>query len=240
MSASALPAAEATLADEIGDARARRRTIPGRRGVLGDLDAAYRVQARRFAGATVVGRKLVHTGPLGLTHGPVVAEMLLEEPAVDLSSFLQPHLRVELATVLRADVAPDAQPGDVARAVPGVFLAVDVVDTVWIDYDSEVAEAVADGLGTGAFLLGEQLLGLEASGELRLRVDGAVVASGSVADVGDPVTRVAWLAGAVGGLGAGEVVFLGLPPAHVPATPGTLLLEGPCGATLSAQLRGAA
>jgi 2-keto-4-pentenoate hydratase len=230
---------ETALADEISAARAERRTIAGHRGVL-DLDAAYRVQARRFAGATIIGAKLVHAGEAGLVHGPVLPEMLLEEPVVELSSFLQPHVRVELATVLRADVAADAAPGDVARAVPGVFLAVDVVDTVWIDYDSEVAEAVADGVGTGAFLLGEQLLALEVSGELRLRVGGAVVASTSLADAGDPVTRVGLLAGAVGGLRAGDVVFLGLPATHVPATPGTLLLEGPRGATLSAELRGGA
>lgn len=230
---------EAALADEISRARSERHTIAGHRGVL-DLDAAYRVQRRRFAGATIAGAKLVDAGAAGLVHGPVVPEMLLEEPVVELSSFLQPHVRVELATVLRADVGADAEPGEVARAVPGVFLAVDVVDTVWIDYDSEVAEAVADGLGTGVFLLGEHLLGLDVSGELRLRVDGAIVATASFADAGDPVTRVGWLAGAVGGLSAGDVVFLGLPPTHVPAAPGTLLLQGPRGATLSAELRGVA
>jgi 2-oxo-3-hexenedioate decarboxylase len=230
---------EAALADEISRARSERRTIAGRRGVL-DLDAAYRVQRRRFDGLTIVGAKMVHAGPAGLVHGPVVPEMLLEEPVVDLDAFLQPHVRPELATVLSADVAAQAEPGDIACALPGVFLAVDVVDTIWADYEAEVAEAVADGVGGGAFLLGEQLLPLHVTGEVRLRVNGDVVGAASLSSLGDPVTRVGWLATEVGGLRAGAVVFLGSLAAHVATAPGTLLLEGPRGATLSAVLRSGA
>ncbi|MDR5689427.1 MAG: 4-oxalocrotonate decarboxylase, partial [Armatimonadota bacterium] len=40
--------------------------------------------------------------------------------------------------------------------------------------------------------------------------------------LGDLGTRVAWLADRVGGLRAGQVVFLGSPAPAVPAEPGTV------------------
>lgn len=239
-----LASSEAALAHEISLARRQRRTISGRRGVL-DLDAAYRIQRQRFEGLAVVGAKIGMVGPVKLdhsqlVHAPVVREMLLEESAVDLGAFIQARLEPELAAVLSADISSDSPPGDVARALTGLFLAVDIVDTVWEAYDFEPPESVADGVNGGAFLLGEQLLPPDVSGELRLCVNGDIVGAGSVADLGDPVTRISWLAAELNGLRSGDVVFLGSPAANVSATPGTLLLEGPHGATLSADLRGEA
>jgi 2-keto-4-pentenoate hydratase len=166
--------------------------------------------------------------------------MLLQEPAVNLGAFMQARLEPELAAVLRADIPSGLPPGDIARAVPGLFLAVDILDTVWEAYESEPSEVVADGVNSGAFLLGEQMLPLNVSGELRLRVNGDIVSAGSVADMGDPVTRIGWLAAEVNGLRSGDVVFLGSPGVNVSATAGTLLLEGPDGSTLFAGLRGEA
>ncbi|GGJ67200.1 hypothetical protein [Streptomyces brasiliensis] len=158
-------------------------------------------------------------------------EVHIEGPAVGLAAFRQPRLEPKLAVVLADDVPAGALPGDVARAVTGVFLTVDILDTT-----AESSECVAGG----GFLLGEQLLPLELMGELRLQLDGELVAAGSVARLGDPVTRIAWLASEVDGLHAGDTVLLGFPVASVPAPSGTLLLEGPLGAMLSADLRGAA
>ncbi|MET7998938.1 fumarylacetoacetate hydrolase family protein [Amycolatopsis sp. NPDC005232] len=166
---------------------------------------------------------------------PVVETFLpdayIEGPAVELAAFRKPRLEPKLAVVLAADVPAGASPGDAARAVTGVFLTVDILD------------ATADGFESaagGGFLLGEQLLPLELAGELRLRLDGELVAAEPVARLGDPVTRIAWWASEVGGLHAGDAVLLGFPAAGVRATRGTLLLEGPLGATLSADLRDAA
>lgn len=159
--------------------------------------------------------------------GPVHIELQIQGPVVELATFRQPRLRPVLAVVLAGDVAPGALPGAVARAVTGVFLAVNIVDAVRED----------DG---GGFLLGEQLLPLDLAGELRLHLGGEPVAVGSVAELGDPVDRITWLAAKVNGLRAGDTVCVGSPAADVPAESGTLLLEGPLGSILTVKLRGAA
>lgn len=158
----------------------------------------------------------------------------LEGPVVELAAFRRPCVEPKLAVVLAADVPPGALPGDVARAVTGVFLALDIVDTTTEGSGPSLADA------GGGFLLGEQILPLESLGEVRLHLGGEPVAAGSAAGLGDPVTRVASLASEAGGLQAGDVVLLGSRSARVPASPGTLLLEGPLGAMLPADLRGAA
>lgn len=163
--------------------------------------------------------------------GTFLPEARIDGPAVELAEFRRPRLEPKVAVVLAADVPAGALPGAVARAVTGVFLAVDILDAT-----AEGSEFVAGG----GFLLGEQLLPLEFMGELRLRLDGVQVAAGAVAGLGDPVARIEWLAAEVDGLHAGDVVLLSFPTAGVPAASGTLLLEGPRGATLSADLRGAA
>ncbi|PQP14213.1 hypothetical protein C5613_41175 [Rhodococcus opacus] len=140
----------------------------------------------------------------------------------------------KVAVVLAADLPADALPGDVARAVTGLFLAVDILDAT-----TEGPESSLIG-GSGVVLLGDQLLPLELLGELCLYLDGELVAAESAAELGDPVTRVAWLSSEVEGLQAGDAVLLGSPADSVPATPGTLLLEGPLGSMLSANLRCAA
>ncbi|WP_051793101.1 hypothetical protein [Amycolatopsis jejuensis] len=143
----------------------------------------------------------------------------IEGPVVELAAFGQPRLDPKLAVVLAADVPPDAPPGLVARAVGGVFLALDLADA-----------------GEGSFLLGEQLLPPESAGELRMHVGGRLVATKSIAALGDPVSLIG---SRKGSLHAGDTVLLGSGPG-VPAAPGTLLIEGPLGAVLSADLRGAA
>lgn len=172
------------------------------------------------------------------TSTPVVETLLpqarLEGPGVELSGFSQPRLEPKLAVVLATDVPAGALPGTAARAMNGVFLSVDILDTTAGGPEPSLA---ATG---GGFVLGEQLLPMELAGELRLHLDGALAVTASLAELGDPVTRVAWLASQVGGLHAGDVILLGFAGPGVPAASGTLLLEGPLGATLSAGLRVAA
>lgn len=163
---------------------------------------------------------------------PVVETLLpdayIEGPTVELAAFTKPRLEPKLAVVLAADVPAGALPGAAARAITGVFLAVDILDPT--------ADGV-DGAAGGGFLLGEQVLAPECAGELRLWLGGELVAAEAVARLGDPVTRIAWSASQVGRLHAGDAVLLGFPAAGVPAAQGTLLLEGPLGATLPADLR---
>jgi 2-keto-4-pentenoate hydratase len=117
-----------------------------------------------------------------------------------------------------------------------MFLAVDVLDTIWSKYQCTPPEAVADNLNGGGFLMDDRLLPVGADGSLRLYIDGQELTGGPVGDLGDPLERVAWLAGLTGGLDAGQIVFLGSPGANVPARPGTLEVRGPGDSVLIAKL----
>ena len=230
---------ELALANEIDAARAARRTISGKRGLL-DLEAGYRIQQARIGDRSVVGRKIGMVSPAKLAqfgysepvHGPVFDGMVLANDDVDLDAFLQPRVEPELAFVLAADLEAGAGTQAAAQAAQGLFLAVDILDTVWEGYGFEPPEAVADGVNGGGFVLGEHLLPLDVAGDLRMTLDGELLGEGPVADLGHPIERLAWLADAVGGLHAGDAVFLGAPAANVPARPGILELRGPEGALL--------
>lgn len=93
---------------------------------------------------------------------------------------------------------------------------------------------MADNTSGGGFLLGEQRLHAPVTGQLRLYVDGALLTEGPVESLGDMGERLSWLSGEVGGLRAGQVIFLGSPAAAVPAKPGTLELRGPQESVLTA------
>lgn len=204
---------------------------------------AYDVQAMLHGGRAICGYKVgmvsaAKRRQFGLSdpvHGIVHPEMLLSG-TVRLGSFIQPRVEPELAVVLRDDIPAQASTGDVSLALNGVYLAVDILDTVWTDYQMTPEHAVADGVNGGGFLVGDRLLPLDASGDLELFIDGDLITSGPARDLGDPVARCRWLAGAVGGLVAGSIIFLGSPAANVPARPGVLEVHGPCGAYLSARL----
>ncbi len=112
----------------------------------------------------------------------------------------------------------------------------DVLDTIWDGYRCTPPEAVADNLNGGGFLVDDRLLPLTVSGRLSLSIDGEELTGGPVEDLGDPLERVAWLAGLTGGLEAGQFVFLGSPAANVPGRPGTLEVRGPDDALLAARL----
>lgn len=159
--------------------------------------------------------------------GPIRAESQIQGPVVELAASPEPRLRPGLAVVLGADVPPGALPGAVARAVTGVFLAV------------RIGYAAREDGGAG-FLLGEHLLPLNLAGELRLHLSGEPVAVGCVTELGDPVDQITRLATRVNGLRAGDTVCFSSRAADAPAAPGTLLLEGPLGSLLTAELRGAA
>ncbi len=236
----------AALETAVREARqaGRPRPAPADGGV--SLAEAYGIQAARFGPAAPCGYKLGLVSPakqeqMRIAHpifGRVAAGMLLGE-RVDLGRFVQPRVEPELAVVLGAALAPGARRGAVARAVGAVFLAVDVLDSVWADYRFSLAQVVADNTSGGGFLLGERPLPFLPDGELRLLLDGETIARGPLSALGDVEAHLAWLAGQVGGLTAGAVVFLGSPAAAAPARAGLLELHGPHGSVLLARLEGA-
>lgn len=229
-----LTSAEQDLLDAIRDARQRRYTLRSRGDAWGvDLAGAYRVQAALQAalpGGPVKGYKLGLISPakqaqMGISApiwGRIRADMLPEGP-VSLKAFLQPRVEPEVAVLLRAPVPPDATPGAAWAAVAGFVLCADILDSVWEGYRFSAPEVVADNASGGAFVLGERLLAPDRlDGNLRLYLDGRLLAEGPVSSLGDPGQRLCWLASQTGGLAAGHVVPLGSPAAAVPLQPGLL------------------
>jgi len=153
-------------------------------------------------------------------YGHVAPEMVLSGNVVTLDTLIQPRFEPEIAVVLRRDVPPGSGAGTVVAAIGATFLAVDILDSVWRDYRFSLPQVVADNTSGGAFVLGERAYDTIPSGQLEVRLDGELMGSGSLADD-------------VGGLFAGQVVFLGSPIAAVEARPGLLELAGPDGVSLT-------
>lgn len=234
-----LTASEQQLLDRIRAARAARTPVPGGAAPV-TLEAAYRVQAALGAGRALRGYKLgllseAKQRQMGIRepiYGRVYADMLLG-PSVSLSRFLQPRLEPELAVVLRSDVPPGTPASRARAAFGGFFLAVDVLDSVWRDYRFTAPEVVADNASGGAFALGPVLVSeLDVPQQLRLFVNGTLRSEGPVEALGDLGSRVSWLSDRVGGLRAGQVVFLGSPAPAVPAEAGVVEVWGGTGALL--------
>lgn len=232
------------LLEAIVAARSERAPMPTRGDAWGvDLAGAYRVQAAAGQHRTVKGFKLGLLSPakqaqMGIAtpiFGRVYADML-SETEVHLSRFVQPRVEPELAVVLRDPIPAEATPTAAWRAVGGTFLAVDILDSAWAGYRFTVVEVVADNSSGGAFLLGPRLSDEYPAGTLRLYLNGELKTEGPVSALGDPGERLSWLAGQVGGLAPGQVVFLGSPAAALPAEPGVLEVAGPGGGTLLARL----
>lgn len=232
------------LLERVREARTKRRTTRKGDGAV-ELADAYRVQEAIGEGRELKGYKLGLLSPakqeqMGVDapiHGRVYPEMIVEG-TISLGDFIQPRFEPEVAAVLRTDVPPDATPGLASLAVGGVFLAIDFLDSVWEGYDFSITDVVADNASGGGFLLGDRLLDLPLDGELRLYLDGELLAEGPLDVLGDPGEKLAWLAGEVGGLKAGQVVFLGSPVAAQAVRPGVLELRGPEGSVLTARLEG--
>ena len=236
---------ENALLSHIREAREKRETMPPQAEALGvGVDGAYKVQAAMGEGREFIGYKLALIGPAKQTqmgvnspiYGRVYKDMILESP-VRLSSMIQPRLEPELAVVLGEDLPPDTSPGTVHLALGGIYLAVDFLSSVWEDYRFSAADVVADNASGGGFLLGERLLSEPLEGDLRLYHNGRLLTEGPIGDIGNIGERLAWLSETVGGLKAGQAIFLGSPAAAQEATVGTIELHGPKDSVLVAELQ---
>jgi 2-keto-4-pentenoate hydratase len=227
-----------TLLEAVKGAREERRTLPGGRDWGVGLEGAYRVQEALFPGP-LKGYKLGLVSPakqaqMGLAEplfGRVHPGMLWER--VDLSRLIQPRVEPEVAVVLKEDLPPGASFGEAYRAVGGFFLAVDILDSVWEGYRFTAEEVVADNTSGGGFLLLPRRSSRLPRGSLRLYLNGEKVTEGPVEALGDPGERLLWLSARVGGLRAGQVVFLGSPAPAAPLGPGVLELWGEGGVLLA-------
>lgn len=220
-----------TLLDAIRQARRESRPLEGGREWGVTLEEAYRIQETLFPGplkgfklGLVSEAKQRQMGAFEPIFGRVHPGMFLEE--VILSRFLQPRVEPEVAVVLKEDLPSGGSPGKAYRAIGRFFLAVDVLDSVWAGYRFTLPEVVADNASGGGFILGLKAYGRLPRGDLRLYLNGEKVTEGPVEALGDPGERLSWLAERVGGLKAGQVVFLGSPAPAVPLEKGVLELFG--------------
>ncbi len=236
---------ENTLLEHIKEARKNRETTPPKAEELGvDIEGAYRVQAALGEGREVIGYKLGLIKPEGQTqmgvdspiYGRVYEDMIFESP-VPLSPLLQPQLEPELAVVLGEGLPSGSSPGAAHAAIGGIYLAIDFLSNVWEDGTPVVADVVANNVAGGGFLLGDRLLSEPLEGNLRLYHDGHLLTEGPVGGLGNVGERLVWLSETVGGLEAGQTVFLGTPAAAQEAAPGTIELHGPNGSVLVADLQ---
>ena len=227
--------AEKNLLTRVREARASRTTIASQEEADGvGLENAYAIQATLAESRELKGYKLGLISPakqsqMGISapiHGRIYPEMLLKSP-IHLSQFIQPKIEPELAVVLGAHLQAQASREAAQAAVSGVFLGVDFLDSVWEGYHFRLAEVVADNTSGGGFLRGEQPLREPLTGQLRLYIDGELVTQGPLEALGDIGERLSWLSAQVGGLQAGQVIFLGSPAAAAPVRPGRLELRGP-------------
>jgi 2-keto-4-pentenoate hydratase len=196
------------------------------------LDQAYDLQRQLEKtlvgrGERVVGYKVgFTTAALQERHGvtePVLGFMLGSGvygsgDAVPLSRFIAIGVEVEVAFLLRSDLAgPGVTPASALLAVEGAMPSFELID-FRLSGTPRGTDVVADGVYTNAIVLGRPLtpvIGIDLALEgVVFEQDGQIVATQTAAEVlGNPLVSLAWAANTLGrmgrGLRAGDVVLTG-------------------------------
>lgn len=209
------------------------------------LEDAYRVQAVAVAcrvadGARVVGHKV------GVTSKAMQQQMGVDEPdsgillddmvlpsgsELLIGELMNPRVEAEIAFQLGRDLeGPEVDAEAARRAVSDVFLALEVIDTRFTNWQIGLADSVADNASCSRVVTGTMVsldpgwdLGAE---QLVVSVDGTAVVTGEGrAVLGDPLNPLIWLARRLSGLGAGlkvgDLVLAGAVHASLPLEAGT-------------------
>lgn len=209
------------------------------------LDEAYIVQginaARRYAaGERLVGRKVGLTSlamqkQLGVDRpdfGIITDTMVVaDRGALDASALIAPRAEAEFAFRFGRDLPPSPSLEDLRSAVDGVAVAIEIIDSRVADWKITLVDTVADNASSARIAYGDimpvtpELLASLPATVITMRRNGEDVASGpGSAVLGDPLTALEWLAGAIGEYGesfrAGDVVLAGAVAAAVPLAAG--------------------
>jgi 2-oxo-3-hexenedioate decarboxylase len=237
------------IADRLEAARLEHRTIPQLIHEFPDLDlpTAYAIQAAGFqkrldAGETLVGYKIgvssrAKQRAVGVQepiYAPLSSAMVHpEEAPLVRSSLVHPLVETEIAFLLGSDVDGDCPTvSSVLHATAGLLPAFEILDSRYDDFKFTQPDAVSDNASAARIVVGGRLLApdrfdMQLEGMV-MRVDGQVAHTGAGAGVaGHPALPVAWLARAVGGLKAGQIVLAGAlaPAARVADVRGSLSAE---------------
>lgn len=236
----------ATLADDLWTARLEGKVIAlAPEQEPASVAAAYAVQAAMIgrAGLAQIGWKI------GATTKATQALLAVDEPfigplfaphchqngaRVSLMPAHRPGVESEFLLGLAADLPPREKPYDWDEAAAAVGFVAPAFEIVGCRFEGGLAGkgvvVIADGGGNAAMVQGEPLrdwrrLDLR-NHAVRLRVNGAEVASGNSGDLvfGDPIGAIAWLAAqpalAGRGLKRGDLVMTGTCTGLTPVTPG--------------------
>jgi 2-keto-4-pentenoate hydratase len=207
---------------------------------VGDAYAIARcaVDDRVARGATIVGHKIGLTSiavqqQLGVDqpdYGTLLSDMWVpDDGVIPVGALISPRVELELAFKLADPLdGPGVTAEDVQRATAFIQPAIEIVDSRIVDWRIALADTIADNASSGAFVLGEerQLADVDVTAvEAVLRRTGEELERGrSDAVLGDPRLAVAWLANALGELGAGlragDVILSGSCTRMVPAGSG--------------------
>jgi 2-keto-4-pentenoate hydratase len=208
------------------------------------LTDAYRIQRinvekRVSAGARITGHKI------GLTSAAMQKQMGIDEPdsGVVLGSMVAPsgsllrsadfinaRIETEIAFRLGRDLTEPSTLDTVRSAVAEVFLAFEVLDTVFGNWNITLVDSIADNAACAGVITGRPVpfdpawdLAAE---QIRVEADGKVVATGEGRDIlGAPLKALAWLTRRLPALGTplctGDIVLAGSVHASLPLTPDT-------------------
>jgi 2-keto-4-pentenoate hydratase len=196
------------------------------------LEQAYALQ-RGLEQAVIARGERVVGYKVGLTTTALQERFGLSEPvlgfllgsgmfgsgdAVPLSRFVAIGVEVEIAFLLKADLAgPGVSAASALLAVEGAVPSFELID-FRLSGTPRGVDVVADGVYTNAIVLGRPLTpvaGLDLALEgVVLEQDGQIVATQTAAEVlGNPLVSLAWAANALGrtgrGLRAGDLVLSG-------------------------------
>lgn len=243
-----IPSELEALADALRAAESTRSPIqpPSTLRPGMSLEEAYRIQQlnsrRRIAlGERAVGHKVGLTSramqqQLGVDQpdfGVIMDRMVIADGGtVRVDELIAPRLEAEFAFRFGSDVSASPSVDELVRALDGVAVAIEVIDSRVADWKIGLVDTVADNASSARIVHGvfvaasERLLETLPATDLVLLRDGSEVAAGpGSAVLGDPLIALHWLASAIGALEdqfrAGDVVLAGAVAAAVPLTAGS-------------------
>ncbi|WP_329389174.1 2-keto-4-pentenoate hydratase [Streptomyces sp. NBC_01716] len=208
------------------------------------LEDAYRIQQinverRVSAGAEVTGHKI------GLTSSAMQEQIGICEPdsgfifdgmvgssgsCLRAAEFMNPRIETEIAFRLGRDLSAPSDLDTCRSAVAEVFLAFEILDTCFTDWNITLVDCIADNAACAGVIVGEPVpfdvsweLGTE---RVTATANGEVAGTGEGRDIlGDPFKALAWLTHRLPSLGttlhAGDIILAGSVHASVPLTAGT-------------------
>lgn len=194
-----------------------------------DIDDAYAIQRagtelRLQRGERIVGWKLGYTSlamraQMGIDQpnfGPLTDAMLLASDDSVSRSLIQPRVEPEIGLRFSQPLQGEVTLDDVLGAVGEAFACLEVVDSVYPDYQFQLEDNTADGSSAAQVVVGPPLRRLRSleSVTVVLRHNGQDIgrASGSAAS-GHPAAGVVWLIAQLARqnreLRAGDIVITG-------------------------------